>query len=244
MQYAPTFYESCLAGQTPGSRDVYLISRGVSDEQEKTRCPVLALYRASNCDTRNVAAASARKGTLMPRSYRRLTALALTVGLALLITSATMPAAGATAAPSSDGLSGTWQVSRTCLTICVNPKPVLKVVSHLYGAVFTTGGPTPQMLYRIGKQVLVHGPKDSLLLNVETHGVLMRGRGVGADGSTFETTWRCVAAAATPVASATPVATVTTVTAVTTATPGAGAAAPLGIGGTRPQRLPLGISRC
>lgn len=174
----------------------------------------------------------------MLRPYRRLTMLALAVGLSLLVAAATMPANGATAAPASDGLSGTWQVSRTCLTICVSPKPVLKVVSHLYGAVFTTGGPTPQMLYRIGKQVLVHGPKDSLLLNVETRGVLMSGRGVGADGSTFETTWRCVAAPATPVA------TVTTVTAVTTATPGAGGAAPLSIGGARTHRVPLGISRC
>ena len=119
-----------------------------------------------------------------------LIALAMT---ALLTMPASGPAAAASA-PGADGLSGTWRVSRICLTICASPNPVLKVVSHLAGNVFATSGSTRQVFYRIGTQVLVHGPKDSLLLTIQTAGQLMSGFGVGADGSTFKTTWQCVAA--------------------------------------------------
>jgi hypothetical protein len=128
---------------------------------------------------------------------RFLTALALAVLLALPAISRTEPAA-ATPAPPGDGLSGTWQVSRICLSICLSPPGVLKLVHPLHAAtgVFVTSDPTSQVLYRIGTQVLVHGPKDSSVLTIRTLGRLMSGVGVGADGSTFTTTWRCIAPAA------------------------------------------------
>jgi hypothetical protein len=107
-----------------------------------------------------------------------------------------MGSASATPAPPGDGLSGTWQVSRFCLNVCVSPKSVLKVVHHWVGAVFVTAGNSPQVLYQLKTpEVLVHGPKDSSVLTIVSRGQLMRGSGVGADGSTFETTWRCIAPA-------------------------------------------------
>lgn len=126
--------------------------------------------------------------------------LSLSTAMATISTAAALPlASGATVAAvtvaAGDGLSGTWQVSRVCLAICVSPRPVLKVVRHWQGAVFMTTNHPPQVLYRMGMQVLVHGPKDSLLLTIRSLGRLMSGSGVGADGSTFKTTWRCVAAA-------------------------------------------------
>ncbi len=128
--------------------------------------------------------------------FRRILALlTITVPLSLLTASA-MGSASATPAPPGDGLSGTWQVSRICPNVCVSPQPVLKVVRHWEGAVFVTAGSTPQVLYQLKTQeVLVHGPKDSSVLTVRSRGQLMSGSGVGADGSTFETTWRCIAPA-------------------------------------------------
>lgn len=125
---------------------------------------------------------------------RILAALALTIPLSLLTVS-TMGSAAATPAPPGDGLSGTWQVTRFCLNVCVSPPPVLKVVRHWEGAVFVTGGSSPQVLYQLKTQVLVHGSKDSSVLTILSRGQLMRGSGVGGDGSTFETTWRCIAPA-------------------------------------------------
>jgi hypothetical protein len=123
-----------------------------------------------------------------------LAALALMMPLSLL-TSSAIGSAAAVPPPAGDGLSGTWQVSRVCLTICISPRPVLKVVRRFQGAVFMTGGPAPQVLYLLKTQVLVHGSKDSLVLTIGSRGLLMSGPGVGADGSTFETAWRCVAPA-------------------------------------------------
>jgi hypothetical protein len=152
-----------------------------------------------------------------------LAALALALPLSLLTVSGTRSAAGIPASP-SDGLSGTWQISRLCLTICVSPKPVLKTVRHWHDAVFETVSRPPQILYRIGTQVLVHGPKDSLVLTILTRGMLMSGSGVGADGSTFDTTWRCV----------------------TPAGPGSiiQSAAPVDVAGTRPAVAPLAMTLC
>lgn len=145
--------------------------------------------------------------------------------LALLLSTLAVPAARLKAAAAPvDVLSGTWRVSRTCLTICVSPKPVLKVVHHLSGDVYTTAARPPQMLYLIGRQVLVHGPNDSLLLTIDTPRLLMQGLGVGADGSTFETTWRCIAA----LASATPVS----------------GASPASRTATRPAHVPMGRGAC
>lgn len=179
---------------------------------------------------------------------RILAALATTIPLFILAVSATGPAAAVTPAP--DGLSGTWQVSRTCLTVCVSPKPVRKVVSHLQGDVFVTGSHPRQVLYRLGMQVLVHGLKDSLLLAIKTPGLLMSGFGVGADGSTFTTTWRCVAppgitAAVTNTVTATTTATTTTtVTATNTVTAATAAAITMGTTGARPHLLPMAYVRC
>jgi hypothetical protein len=127
---------------------------------------------------------------------QRCSLAALFTVAALWLTSApaTLPALAAQPAVSEDILSGTWRVSRTCLTHCVSPKPVLKVVHHLDGSVYVTEGSVRQLLYLSGSQVLVHGPKDSLMLTIRTRGQLMSGYGVGTDGSTFTTTWRCVAA--------------------------------------------------
>jgi hypothetical protein len=124
------------------------------------------------------------------RLYRRraLHMLALLVPLSMSGIAMTAPPAG----PASDVLSGTWRVSRVCLTICTSPPPVTKVIHHVAGNVYKTGGQTPQMLLQMGRQVLVHGPKDSLLLTLDPHGRLMTGQGVAADGSTFQTTWRCI----------------------------------------------------
>jgi hypothetical protein len=105
----------------------------------------------------------------------------------------------AAAAPPRDGISGTWQVSQICLSICVSPPGVLKIVRPLHTNVFITSDPTPQILYRIGMQVLVHGPKGSSLLTIRTPGGMMSGSGVGVDGSTFITTWRCIAPPGAPV---------------------------------------------
>lgn len=172
----------------------------------------------------------------MLRSHRSMAAAcAIALSLSLLTTLVTRASATTIPATQGDGLSGTWQVSRVCLTICVSPRPVLKVVRHQSGDVFMTTSHPSQVLYRMGMQVLVHSPKDSLLLTIKTPGVLMSGRGVGADGSTFQSTWRCVAPPSSPAT--------TTITA--TASPmDAGGVAPLGSSGAQARRAPLGISRC
>jgi hypothetical protein len=104
-------------------------------------------------------------------------------------------------APAGDGLSGTWRVSRTCLTYCVSTPPARRVVvRHQHGDVYITAAQPPQVLSRLGGKVLVHGPKDSLLLTIDSPGRLMSGVGVGADGSTFKTTWQCIAPARSSVA--------------------------------------------
>ncbi len=129
-----------------------------------------------------------------PRRVRA--TLALTLSFVVLTATTPAPVTTPTPTQQSDGLSGTWRVTRVCLAICVTPPPALKVVRHVRGDIFMTGPPTPQVLYRMGAQVLVHGPKDSSLLAIESPGRLMSGRGVGNDGSSFTVTWRCVAAPA------------------------------------------------
>ncbi len=128
-------------------------------------------------------------------AHRRRSLIALLTAICALSWAAAsaLPAAARQAPTAPDGLSGTWRVSRTCLTICASPKPALKVVHHLRGQVFVTEGTVRQTLYLTGTQVLVHGPKDSLILTVRALGQAMDGYGVGNDGSTFTTAWRCVA---------------------------------------------------
>src|SRR5690348_11135101 len=98
------------------------------------------------------------------------------IGIALgALAGATMPVTAAAPAPLKDVLSGQWKVSRVCLTICTNPPPVVKTVHHVNGSVYATDVQPPQYLYQMGRQVLVHGPKDSLLLTLDPHGRLMTG---------------------------------------------------------------------
>jgi hypothetical protein len=124
---------------------------------------------------------------------RSLAALTVLLPLSLSVMAAAPPLAAASPVAANDVLSGTWQVTRTCLTVCVSPPPALKVVRHVRGDVYMTEGLSPQVLYRVGDQVLVHGPTDSSLLTITTPRQLMRGVGVAANGSTFRSTWRCVA---------------------------------------------------
>src|SRR5215469_12398361 len=99
-------------------------------------------------------------------AHRRhiLAAFLMAISTLSCITAGALPASARQAPTAPDGLSGTWRVSRTCLTICTSPQPVLKVVHRLSGPVFVTGGTVRQTLYLTGTQVLVHGPKDSLIL--------------------------------------------------------------------------------
>ncbi len=160
----------------------------------------------------------------MLSSHRRIVAaLAMTIPLSMPAVSMSGSVAVAAAAP-YDGLSGTWQIRRTCLTGCVSPNPVRKVVARLGADTFVTAGRPSQVLYRVGKRVLVHGPKDSLLLDIKNPGRLMSGFGVGANGSTFETTWVCVASAGSAAAAVSPTLT--------------------GVTATAPARAPMGMTLC
>lgn len=120
--------------------------------------------------------------------------LALTALSLLALASPVAAPASAAPVPQRDVLSGQWQVTRTCAYGCAGSTSVHKTVHRRAGNVYVaTGGPT-QMLYRMGRQVLVHGPKDSSLLTIAMPGKLMKGSGVAQDGSTFTVEWRCTAA--------------------------------------------------
>jgi len=115
----------------------------------------------------------------------------------------TLPALGftptvlATSSPLTvhDGLSGTWHVSRACVSGCVGTTTLTEVVRPYRGAIFMAAGSASMLLYQIGKQkVLVYAATSSSLLTIRNPGQLMRGPGVGQDGSVFRATWRCVAA--------------------------------------------------
>lgn len=128
-------------------------------------------------------------------SQRYLLAL---VTLALLAIS---PAAPVAAAPSHSGdlLSGTWQIKRVCVTRCHGSTSSTVTVGAMGGNVFTARGktsggkPVNMVLYRLQMTVLVHGAKDSSLLTIQNPGQRMHGTGVSVDGSTFTSTWQCVA---------------------------------------------------
>ena len=120
--------------------------------------------------------------------------LALTALSLLALASPDAAPASAAPVPQRDVLSGQWQVTRTCASGCAGSTSVHKTVHRRAGNVYVaTGGPT-QLLYRMGMQVLVHGPKDSSLLTITMPGKLMKGSGVAQDGSTFAVEWRCTAA--------------------------------------------------
>ena len=105
--------------------------------------------------------------------------------------------AGAAPAADRDNLSGTWQVSRVCVSGCVGTTTLTEVVHPYRSAVFMATGSASMVLYRLTKlKVLVHAATSSSLLNIRISGQLMRGPGVDQSGNTFVATWRCVAASA------------------------------------------------
>jgi hypothetical protein len=110
------------------------------------------------------------------------------LALAPAITGATAPIAA------SNGLSGTWQVSRTCVVGCTGSTTLTETVRPFQGTVFMATGTALMVLYRLGKKrVLVHSATSSSLLSIRAPGQLMRGTGVGQDGSTFTLVWHCTA---------------------------------------------------
>lgn len=113
---------------------------------------------------------------------------------AALALAATLPAA---AAPkhSSVSLAGTWQVNRSCISGCKGTTTQTETVSAHGGNVFLASGSADLSLYVVGKQVLVHSQDETTLLAIKTPGQLMSGSGIAGDGSTFNSTWRCTAAA-------------------------------------------------
>jgi hypothetical protein len=115
------------------------------------------------------------------------------LALITLAVSAIAPAAAAPG-PVTASLAGTWRVSRTCVSGCAGSTTVTEVVRPYAPGVFMAHGGLTLVLYQIGNQVLVHGATSSSLLTTRIPGRLMSGPSVGADGSTFTTSWRCVAA--------------------------------------------------
>lgn len=131
---------------------------------------------------------------------RRCTPLAC-AALALILAALTPAHAGAAVPHAADGLSGTWQITRTCLAGCHGVTHTTALVRPVATDVFTATGHTSTgvavslVLYRLKAHVLVHGVKDSSLLTIEAPGQRMRGAGVGVNGSTFTTLWQCVSPA-------------------------------------------------
>jgi hypothetical protein len=113
--------------------------------------------------------------------------------LVTLAVSAVVPAAAAPG-PAAPSLAGTWRVSRTCVSGCVGSTTVTEVVRPYAPHVFMAHGGLTLVLYQVGNQVLVHGATSSSLLAIRVAGQLMSGSSVGANGRTFTTSWRCVAA--------------------------------------------------
>jgi len=120
----------------------------------------------------------------------------LTFAACILVTLvvSTMAPAAAAPGPATTSLAGTWRVSRTCVSGCAGSTTVTEVVRPYAPHVFMAHGGLTLVLYQIGNRVLVHGAASSSLLTIRIPGQLMSGSSVGADGSTFTTSWRCVAA--------------------------------------------------
>src|SRR5437763_3058653 len=95
------------------------------------------------------------------------------------------PIPAATSPPTAaDSLSGTWQLSRTCLSGCTGTTTLTETVHPYRGPIFMATGTAPMVLYRIGKRkVLVHAATSSSLLTIRTPGQGMQGKGVSQDGS-------------------------------------------------------------
>ncbi|MBV9280106.1 MAG: hypothetical protein JOZ41_08505 [Chloroflexi bacterium] len=114
------------------------------------------------------------------------------------LTSAHAVSAATASVAAGDDLSGTWQVTRACVSGCTGTTTFTEKVRPYRGTVFTATGGLTMVLYRIGTQkVLVHAAKSSSLLTIRTSGQLMRGPSVDQAGNALTVTWRCVAAPAT-----------------------------------------------
>src|SRR2546423_14121480 len=120
----------------------------------------------------------------------------LTFAACILVTLvvSTMAPAAAAPGPATTSLAGTWRVSRTCVSGCTGSTTVTEVVRSYAPHVFMARGGLSLVLYQVGNQVLVHGATSSSLLAIRIPGQLMSGSSVGTNGSTFTTSWRCVAA--------------------------------------------------
>jgi hypothetical protein len=103
------------------------------------------------------------------------------------------------AAPTStDVLTGTWQVTKTCVSGCAGTTVATERVHRVHSHVFMATGTTTVVLYRLGSEtILVHSAVSSSLLTIQIPGQMMKGRGVTVDGGVFITTWRCVPPAQT-----------------------------------------------
>lgn len=94
-----------------------------------------------------------------------------------------------------DGITGTWQVTRSCVSGCVGSTVKMEVVRPFpyQGNVHTATGGATLALYTIGKRkVLVHGAASSTILTIVRLGHRMRGPGIDGHGNTFVSIWRCV----------------------------------------------------
>src|SRR2546423_15681384 len=101
----------------------------------------------------------------------------LTFAACILVTLvvSTMAPAAAAPAPGTTSLSGTWRVSRTCVSGCAGSTTVTEVVRPYAPHVFMArGGLTPGR-YQIGNQALVHRARASPPLTVSIPGQLISG---------------------------------------------------------------------
>lgn len=133
----------------------------------------------------------------MPR--RALPAL---IALTLLMTACSLtpgansaPTHTATPTASSDILSGSWRIDRTCVQGCtglLTSMSVTEMVTARGHNVYHGTGAAELWLDRVGDRVLVHNKLAASLLTIQQPGRLMSGTGVGDRGITFRTTWHCV----------------------------------------------------
>ncbi|PZR97594.1 MAG: hypothetical protein DLM70_19040 [Chloroflexi bacterium] len=94
-----------------------------------------------------------------------------------------------------DGISGTWRVTRVCVSGCSGRTTGTEVIAPVqYRANVHLGtGNSSLVLFTIGKRrILVHSATTSTLLNVVVPGVRMRGPSIDTRDNTFVSTWICI----------------------------------------------------
>ena len=121
--------------------------------------------------------------------------LAVSLTVVVMMVAAGTTASSATSRRATDGLSGSWRVTRVCSTGCKGTTSGAETVVKLHSHVFKATGTLSLVLYNLGGQrILVHGSTASTLLTVVKSGQLMRGKGIDGSGDTLRVTWQCVAA--------------------------------------------------